>query len=163
MSVSGFRRVKTKAELKRNQISTNSVLTFAEKGGILKSSDGGFFGSPVVKGIGAKSVNYPAVYYPGTDIPVKFVAGSRPFFPADHTMAGFGCKTGRQIDDIERLVDTYNCDARRWRKEKAQYEVYDRDGNIRVVELHWYQHPEIGKVEYKVKTRGGDFYIDEWE
>lgn len=163
MSVSGFRRVKAKAELKRNQISTNSVLTFAEKGGILKSSDGGFFGSPVVKGIGAKSANYPAVYYPGTDIPVKFVAGSRPFFPADHTMAGFGCKTGRQIDDIERLIEEYNCDARRWRKEKAQYEVYDEDGNIRVVELHWYQHPEIGKVEYKVKLKGGIAYVDEWD
>lgn len=162
MSVSGFRRVKAKAELKRNQISTNSVLTFAEKGGILKSSDGGFFGSPVVKGIGAKSANYPAVYYPGTDIPVKFVAGSRPFFPADHTMAGFGCKTGRQIDDIERLTEEYNCDARRWRKEKAQYEVYDEDGNIRVIELHWYQHPEIGKVEYKIKLKGGYVYVDEW-
>ncbi len=163
MSVSGFHRVKTQAELKRNQIPANSVLTFAENGGILKSSDGGFFGSPVSKGIGAKSANYPAVYYPGTDIPVKFVAGSRPFFPADHTMAGFGCKTGRQIDDIERLIEEYNCDARRWRKEKAQYEVYYEDGNIRIVELHWYQHPEIGKVEYKVKTRGGDFYIDEWK
>lgn len=69
-SVSGFRRVKTKAELKRNQISTNSVLTFAEKGGILKSSNGGFFGSPVSKGVGAKSANYPTVYYPDTDIPV---------------------------------------------------------------------------------------------
>ena len=163
MSVSGFHRVKTQTELKRNQISTNSVLTFAEKGGILKSSDDGFFGSPVSKGIGAKSANYPAVYYPGTDIPVKFVAGSRPFFPADHTMAGFGCKTGRQIDDIERLTEEYNCDARRWRKEKAQYEVYDRDGNIRVIELHWYQHPEIGKVEFKVKAKGGFFYIDDWE
>lgn len=162
MSVSGFRRVKTKAELKRNQIPTNSVLTFAEKGGILKSSDGGFFGSPVSKGIGAKSANYPAVYYPGTDIPVKFVVGSRPFFPADHTMAGFGCKTGRQIDDIERLTEEYNCDARRWRKEKAQYEVYDRAGNIRVIELHWYQHPEIGKVEYKIKLKGGYVYVDEW-
>lgn len=161
-SVSGFHRVKTKAELKRNQISTNSVLTFSEKGGILKSSNGGFFGSPVSKGVGAKSANYPTVYYPGTDIPVKFVAGSRPFFPADHTMAGFGCKTGRQIDDIERLTEEYNCDARRWRKEKAQYEVYDRDGNIRVVELHWYQHPEIGKVEYKIKLKGGYVYVDEW-
>ena len=162
MSVSGFHRVKTQAELKRNQIPTNSVLTFVENGGILKSSDGGFFGSPVSGSIGAKSANYPAVYYPGTEIPVKFVAGSRPFFPSDHTMAGFGCKTGRQIDDIERLVDTYNCDARRWRKEKAQYEVYDRDGNIRVVELHWYQHPEIGKVEYKIKLKGGYVYVDEW-
>ena len=89
--------------------------------------------------------------------------GSRPVYPSDHTMAGFGCKTGRQIDDIDRLVREYNCSAEKWQKEKARFEVYDEYGNIRVAELHWYQHPDIGKVEYKVKTRGGYVYVDDWE
>lgn len=127
-----------------------------EKSGII-------YGEPVQGGVGAKSSSYPIVYYPGTDIQVDFVIGSRPQFPPDHTMAGKNCKTHRQIDDIDRLVDTYNCDASNWQKEKARYEVYDEYGEIRVVELHWYQHPDIGKVEYKVKTKGGYVYVDEWD
>lgn len=99
-------------------------------------TDGGggiIYGEPVLGGVGAKSSTYPIVYYPGTDVQVDFVVGSRPQFPPDHTMAGKNCKTHRQIDDIDRLVDTYNCDAPNWQKEKAYYEVYDEYGEIRIV------------------------------
>ncbi len=120
------------------------------------------YGDKITRSVGARSISYPVVNYPETDIPVEFVTGTRPVYPPDHTMAGNGCKTGREIDDIDRLVDTYKCDAKGWRKEKAIYEVYDENGEIRNIEIHWYEHKDIGKVEYKVKTRGGYVYIDEW-
>ncbi len=130
---------------------------------LINSGNGGImYGERVIKTVGAKSPTYPIAYYPDTDIQVDFVPKSRPVYPPDHTMAGKGCKTGRKIDDIERLVSTYNCDASGWQKEKAQFEVYDERGEIRQVELHWYQHQDIGKVEYKVKTKGGYVYVDEW-
>ena len=61
-----------------------------------------------------------------------------PGYPPDHTMAGGGCKTGREIDEIDRLVEEYKCDAKGWQKKKAVFEVYDDYGEIRQVELHWY-------------------------
>ena len=42
------------------------------------------------------------------------------------------------------------------------HEAYDEYGEIRKIELHWYQHDDVGKVEYKVKTKGGYVYVDEW-
>ena len=132
--------------------------------GLTSGGDGGTIeGEEILPSIGGSASSYPIVYYPGTDVQVRFVVGSRPQYPPDHTMAGYGCKTGRQIDDIDRLVDTYNADAVHWHKEKARFQVYDEYGEIREVELHWYQHPDIGKVEYKVKSRGGYVYVDEWD
>ena len=131
--------------------------------GILQSSNVAFHGEPVKLSVGAKSASYPTVYYPDTDIQVEFVDGTRPVYPPDHTMAGKGSKTHRRIDDIDRLVSTYNAPAQGWQKEKARYQVYDEFGEIRVVELHWYQHDEVGRVEYKLKTKGGGVYVDEWE
>lgn len=120
------------------------------------------YGEKIIKSVGAKSSSYPTVYYPNSDIQVEFVDGTRPIYPPDHTMAGKGCKTGRQIDDIDRLVNEYQCDAENWQKEKARYEVYDEYGEIRFVELHWYRHPDIGNVEYKIKMKGGYVYVDDW-
>ncbi len=35
---------------------------------------------------------------------------------------------------------------------------------MREVELHWYQHENVGKVEYKVKLDDFDHvFVDEWE
>ena len=133
-----------------------NVLTSSKNNGIM-------YGEKIERGVGAKSPTYPIVKYPDTDIHVDFVIGSRPVYPPDHIIAGKGCKTRKKIDDIDRLVSTYNCPADGWRKEKAVFEVYDDLGEIRQVELHWYQHESIGKVEYKVKTRGGRVFIDEWE
>ncbi len=136
-------------------VKSGKTVDIATKSGII-------YGEPIVKSVGAKSSSYPTVYYPYTDIQVEFIEGTRPVYPSDHTMAGKGCKTGRQIDDIERLVNQYNCDASNWQKEKAQFEVYDEYGEIRIVELHWYKHPDVGNVEYKVKTKGGYVYVDKW-
>lgn len=79
-------------------------------------------------------------------------------------MAGYGCKTGRRIDEVDDLADFYGTpDPEKWQKEKARYWVYDEYGEERQVELHWYQHPDIGKVEYKIKRKGGRIFTDEWE
>ena len=156
------------AELRYNHNHDPSNGRFTSGGGgfsgVDKSDESGIiYGEPIQKSVGAKSPSYPIVCYPGTDIQVDFVIGSRPQYPPDHTMAGKNCKTHRQIDEIDRLVDNYNCDAANWQKEKARFEVYDEYGEIRTVELHWYQHPDIGKVEYKVKSKGGRVYVDEWD
>lgn len=127
-------------------IKSGKTVDFTAKSGIIYSDK-------IIRSVGAKSSSYPTVYYPDSDIQVEFVEGTRPIYPPDHTMAGKGCKTGRQIDDIDRLVNEYQCDAENWQKEKARYEVYDEYGEIRFVELHWYRHPDIGNVEYKVKTK----------
>ncbi len=115
---------------------------------LTQNGEGGIMGiGKIIKSVGAKSSTYPMVNYPDTDIPVEFVQGTYPIYPPDHTMAGKGCKSGRKIDDIERLVNTYKCDANGWHKEKAVYEAYDEYGEIRKIELHWYQHEDIKNVE----------------
>ena len=107
---------------------------------------------------------------PNVDINIyglEFVKDKRPYFPPDHIMAGKGCKTGRQIDDIDRLVREYRfftTDASKWQKQKARYQVFDEYGQIREIEIHWYQHPEVGKVEDKIKFDEHDrMFVDEWE
>ncbi len=140
---------------------TISELTKREKNDIIQYLDESL-GEPIINSVGAKSLSYPTVYYPDSSIQVEFVPGSRPVYPTDHTIAGKGCKTHRQIDDIDRLVETYLADAPGWHKEKARYQVFDEYGAIREVELHWYQHEDVGRIEYKVKTKGGYIYVDEW-
>lgn len=120
-------------------------------------------GAPI-KTVGAASPNTPNVKNLETGMPLDFVQGRRPVYPPDHTMAGYGCKTGRKIDEVDELAEFYNTpDAEKWQKEKARYWVYDQYGEERLVELHWYQHPDVGKVEHKIKTKGGRMYVDEWD
>lgn len=132
-------------------------LQTAAKNGIINTE------SPI-KAVGADSPRIPNVKHPFTDLPLKFVPGKRPEYPGDHTMAGHGCKTGRLIDDIDSIAEFYNTlDSEKWQKEKARYWTFDEYGEERQVELHWYQHPDIGKVEYKVKVKKGRMYVDEWD
>lgn len=63
---------------------------------------------------------------------------------------------------LDRLVEEYHCDADGWKKDKAIYEAYDEHGVIRQVDLHWHHHDDIGKVEYKLKTNRGYYYVDDW-
>ena len=74
-------------------------------------------------------------------------------------MAGHG--RDRQIDCIDWLVDKHGGDALKWTKEKGFGYIEDEYGDIRQVELHWYQEPSIGKVEMKIEYRDGRAYLDE--
>ena len=113
--------------------------------------------------VGAAGTNRPNVKDIYTGKAVRYVPKKPVTYPSDHTMAGYNCKTGRQIDDVDRLVKVYNTpDAEKWQKEKARYWVFDADDDERQVEVHWYQHPDVGKVEFKIKTNEGSMYVDEW-
>lgn len=110
------------------------------------------------KSVGAKSWNYD-VYNPKTGEYTHLAEGTRIVQPKNHIMAGNGRE--RQIDCVDYLIDKYGGDARQWTKEKGFGYVNDEYGEERKVELHWYQHPDIGKVEMKIKyLPGGELYID---
>jgi hypothetical protein len=54
---------------------------------------------------------------------------------------------GQRIRDVERLVSTYGGKASRWVK-KSSPRLEDDEG---VYEIHWYEHPGMGRVELKRK------------
>ncbi len=54
---------------------------------------------------------------------------------------------GRRIRDVERLVASYGGSASRWVK-KSSPPLEDHEG---LYELHWYEHPGLGRVELKRK------------
>lgn len=122
------------------------------RNGIMKSVE------TIHKSVGAKSKNYD-VRHPSGEI-VHLAEGTRIMQPKNHIMAGKG--RNRQIDCIDWLLEKYGGDEANWTKEKGFGFVHDEYGDVRKVELHWYQHPSIGKVEMKIKAGpGGELYIDE--
>ena len=74
-------------------------------------------------------------------------------------MAGSG--RDRQIDCLDWLIDKYGGEAVKWTKEKGFGFIEDEYGELRRVELHWYQEPNVGKVEMKIKVRDGRWYLDD--
>jgi hypothetical protein len=54
---------------------------------------------------------------------------------------------GRRIREVQRLVVEYGGKASRWAK-KSSPQLEDEDGTY---EIHWYEHPGIGRVELKRK------------
>ena len=79
--------------------------------------------------------------------------------PKTKFIAGAGRE--RQIDCIDWLVDKHGGDRVKWTKEKGFGLVEDEYGELRRVELHWYQEPDVGKVEMKIKVKNGRGYLDD--
>ena len=57
--------------------------------------------------------------------------------------------TGRTIRELRRLNRVYG--KGRWRKRKGIATVRLRNGETRLVELHWYEATGLGKKEHKIK------------
>jgi len=77
------------------------------------------------------------------------------------TIAGRG--RNRKIDIVDLLIGTYpGTDAAKWQKKKGIGYV-DYHGESYKVELHWYEEPSVGRVEFKIKpdAAGNWFYEDE--
>jgi len=55
----------------------------------------------------------------------------------------------RGIRELRRLRRVHR--GRRWRKVKGSAQVELLDGEIRLVELHWYEAHGIGKKDIKIK------------
>ena len=99
----------------------------------------------IPKSVGAKWLNEEITMPDGTT--AKFVEGSK--ITHKEVFAGKGTKT--PIRDIERLVDKYpNSKAELWQKVKGRAEL-EWNGEQIKAEIHWYEEPNIGRVEAKSK------------
>jgi len=107
------------------------------------------------RSVGAKFKNYD-IETPDGDI-IQLTEGSR--ITNVEVMAGKG--RNRQIDIKDVLVDKYGGNADEWQKVKGLGYV-DVGGESYRAELHWYQEPTVGKVEWKLKPqRGGAYFVYE--
>ena len=113
----------------------------------------------VERSVGAKAKNY-SIFNPITREKIHLSEGTHITQPKNHVMAGKG--RDRQIDQIQMLLDKYGGNELEWTKEKGFGYVDDAYGEARYVEIHWYQEPSVGKVEFKLKIQpGGGIYLDE--
>jgi hypothetical protein len=54
---------------------------------------------------------------------------------------------GNRIRDAQRLVDTYGGRKSKWvKKSSPRFKI-----NNYQYEYHWYEHPDVGRVELKLK------------
>lgn len=143
-------KIRSGLDQSNNQV---KALENKEQSGILKSVE------TIHKSVGAKAKNYN-VLNPVTGDIVHLAEGTRITQPKNHVMAGKGRE--RRIDCLDWLVDRFGGKPEEWTKEKGFGYILDEYGEEHKVELHWYQNPETGKVEMKMKEQpGGGFYIDE--
>lgn len=123
-----------------------------------KASGSGIIEETIGRSLSAKAKNYD-VYNPQTGEIINLVEGSRITKPKNCIMAGKGRE--RKIDEIDFLVNKYGGNPDEWQKVKGFGYVYDKYGEERKVELHWYEEPTVGKVQMKIKVRNGEIYIDD--
>ena len=98
------------------------------------------------RSVGAKWRNEKIAMPDGTT--AAFVEGSK--LQDKEVFAGYG--TRKPIDDIIRLITVYpNGNPRKWQKVKAKSQIVLENGEIIDAEVHWYEEPTVGKVEFKLK------------
>jgi hypothetical protein len=109
----------------------------------------------VGRSLGAKAKNYDITAPDGRIL--HLTEGTR--ITNVEVIAGAGRK--RTIDNVDQLVYNFGGDIDQWQKVKGVGFV-DDDGESVKAELHWYQEPRVGKVEWKIKKqKGGKWYIDD--
>lgn len=108
------------------------------------------------KSLGAKARNYN-ISLPNKEI-VHLTEGSR--VTNVTVIAGKGRK--REIDELPILIERYpGSSEKEWQKVKGLGYI-DYNGESYKVELHWYQEPNVGRVEWKVKPDAdGNWFIEE--
>lgn len=77
---------------------------------------------------------------------VKVTEGSK--ITKVFTFAGKGAKKPLWV--AEALAEQYGVDAERWTHKRGDGYV-DVDGKSKHAELHWFEHPDIGRIKMKVK------------
>ena len=96
--------------------------------------------------VGAQWKNYD-ISMPYGSI-AHFVEGSK--LQNKEVFAGRGCRT--QIRDRFDLSRDYpGSKPELWQKVKAKAEIQLENGEVLTAEIHWYEEPTIGKVEFKYK------------
>lgn len=104
------------------------------------------------RSVGAKWANYDIRMPDGTT--AKFLEGAK--LEHKEVIAGYGCR--RKIDIIDYLVTTYPDTAstsRFWSKLKGVSDIV-YNGDVIRSEIHWYEHPKTGKVDFKFKRKRND-------
>ena len=76
------------------------------------------------------------------------------------TIAGAG--RNRKIDEVPVLLSRYpGTKEELWKKRKG-FGYVDYDGESFLADLHWYEEPTVGRVEFKVKPdAGGNWFYEE--
>lgn len=108
------------------------------------------------RSLGAKAKNYD-IKLPDKEV-VHLTEGTS--ITKVNTIAGKG--RNRKIDMIDALIEKYpGTNEDEWTKKKGIGYI-DYDGESYKAELHWYEEPSIGRVEWKVKPDAdGNWFIED--
>ena len=109
----------------------------------------------IFRSLGAMARNYDITLPDGYI--VSLTEGSR--ITDVEVIAGKG--RDRQIDIIDLLVDKFGGNSSEWQKVKGFGHI-NYEGESLKAELHWYQEPTVGRVDFKLKRQiGGEWFIYE--
>lgn len=126
------------------------MLQSTPKSGIISLPD-----IQVGRSVGAKFRNYEINIPDGSVL--HLTEGSR--ITNVEVIAGKG--RNREIDEIDGLIIKYGGNEAEWQKVKGIGFV-DVDGESYKAELHWYEEPTVGRVDWKLKPqKGGNYFVDE--
>lgn len=128
-----------------------SAVENSENGAIMKLPD-----IQIGKSVGAKAKNYN-ISLPNREI-VQLTEGTR--VTNVRVIAGKG--RNREIDEMPILLIRYPGTSEvEWQKAKGIGYI-DYNGESYKAELHWYQEPSVGRVEWKVKPDAdGNWFIED--
>ena len=145
----------TGAIWRRERSECRNIRVFREGGKRVATVSSVFRGAlQIFRSLGAKAQNYD-ILLPDGDV-LHLTEGSR--ISNIEVIAGKGRE--RTIDYVDMLIGAYGGKASEWQKVKG-IGFLDVDGESYKAELHWYQEPSVGKVDWKLKPqKGGEYFID---